>query len=248
VREALDVAVDRERIINEVLGGFGTPLIGPLPSSFEAEYLSSEERLVRGRALLAEDGWERNEAGELRRGKNGEEVLSLTIKTGNAPELQSAARIVKESWEALGAAVSLELYEASDLQQNVIRPREYEAVFFGLVIQREPDLFAFWHSSQRNDPGLNIALYTNITTDSVLAKTRHTNDRREREELFLQFAHELSLDTPAVFTHTPNFVYLHPKDLRGLPHIPIVVPSDRFVNVHEWYRDTERVWPLFIQN
>ena len=62
-----------------------------------------------------------------------------------------------------------------DLKQNVIRPRKYGSLLFGEVIGRDLDLFAFWHSSQRNDPGLNIAMYANPKADSLLETARASN-------------------------------------------------------------------------
>lgn len=248
VRQALDTAIDRTRIVNEVMGGYGTPLVGPLPSSYETNTASHAENIASAKEILIADKWTwSDEVRAWRKGAKNEQTLTITLKTGNTRELSDAAKIVKENWEELGAQVSLELYEASDLQQNVLRGREYEAVYFGLIIPREPDMFAFWHSSQRNDPGLNISLYTNSVVDDLLSKIRKTSEQDEREALSLKFETEIKNDVPAIFTHTPNFVYLAPTDLHGLPHTDIVVPSDRFTNVQEWYRTTERVWPIFIK-
>ena len=59
--------------------------------------------------------------------------------------------MVSGTWRALGADVEIKIFEAGDLNQNVIRPRKYDALLFGEIVGRDTDLFAFWHSSQRND-------------------------------------------------------------------------------------------------
>jgi peptide/nickel transport system substrate-binding protein len=51
---------------------------------------------------------------------------------------------------------------------QIIRNRDYEALFFGQIINHESDLYSFWHSSQRTDPGLNIAMYNNKKVDNML--------------------------------------------------------------------------------
>jgi len=87
---------------------------------------------------------------------------------------------------------------------------------FGEVIGRELDLFAFWHSSQRLDPGLNVAGYANTTADNALEALRQTNEPSKRTQLLSTFSAELSRDIPAVFLYAPDFVYSIPKDIQGL--------------------------------
>ena len=67
----------------------------------------------------------------------------ITIRTSNVPELKNVASAVKVDWEKLGIRVDIELYEPGDLSQNVIRPRKYEALLYGMVIGRDQDLYAF---------------------------------------------------------------------------------------------------------
>src|SRR6202044_2542956 len=100
--------------------------------------------------------------------------------TGNVPELRAAAQYLQETWARVGAKVDIQIYDQGDLSENVIRPRKYDALLFGEVIGRELDLFAFWDSSQRNDPGLNIAMYANSTADAALEDMRTTTDPTEQ--------------------------------------------------------------------
>ena len=154
---------------------------------------------------------------------------------------------MKADWEKLGISVDIELYEPGDLNQNVIRPRKYDALLFGEVIGRELDLFAFWDSSQRTDPGLNIALYANSTADNILEQLRTTGDDATRAKLYSQFEAQLNADIPAIFLYAPDFVYIVPKDIAGLDLGFIETPSDRFLSVTSWHRATDRVWPVFAQ-
>ncbi len=146
------------------------------------------------------------------------------------------------------AEVTLNFFDTGDLNQNVIRPRNYDALFFGEVIGRDLDLFAFWHSSQRNDPGLNVAFYTNITADKLLDEARTLSSREERIEKYWAFADAVEKDTPAVFVYSPDFIYVLPKAIHGSNITSVSIPSDRFLNVHEWYIDTDRVWNVFVKN
>ncbi|MEI6864103.1 MAG: hypothetical protein WCK46_01895, partial [Candidatus Adlerbacteria bacterium] len=173
------------------------------------------------------------------------ETLEFSLATGNVPELRAAAEYLRMTWEKVGARVDIQMYDQGDLSQNVIRPRKYDALLFGEVVGRELDLFAFWDSSQRNDPGLNIALYANATADTILEQLRQTSDDAKRAALYEKFNAELKKDIPAIFLYAPDFVYIVPKDLAGVDLGFVETPSDRFLSITAWHKETDHVWPPF---
>jgi len=149
-------------------------------------------------------------------------------------------------WEKIGAKVDVKIFETGDLTQNVIRPRKYDALLFGEIVGRDPDPFAFWHSSQRNDPGLNVALYTNIKADKLLEEARGAQDEAKRADKYKEFQEEVSKDIPAIFLFSPKFIYVIPKNLKGTDEMEsVTVPSERFSMIHKWYKSTDKVWKIF---
>ena len=256
VRKALDVALDKKRIINEVLGGYGTTIESPLPPGIlppkeldeEEQELLKLSQKKRAIDILERNDWEINDESGLWEKKTDEglERLEFSISTANIPELKAVAEIVREEWEAIGARVDVKVFETGDLNQNVIRPRKYDALLFGEIVGRELDLFAFWHSSQRNDPGLNIALYANITVDSLLEEARTIRNQEERLQKFIEFEEEISNDIPAVFMYAPDFVYVIPQNVQGIELGSVTTPSERFLNIHEWHINTDSVWNFFV--
>lgn len=254
VRSALSVALDKERIVSQVLDGYGITLESPiLPSA--KEYVGTDvsgdipvSRRKQAIDILTKSGWSVNETSGVweKKTKEGTLRLSFSLSTSNAPELKAVADIVKEEWEAIGAEIAVKVFDTGDLNQNVIRPRKYDALLFGEIVGRELDLFAFWHSSQRNDPGLNIALYANITADKLLEDIRTVTNKDERLEKLRAFEEELMTDVPAVFIYAPDFIYIEPEHVSGIRLHTITGPSDRFLNVHEWYIHTDRVWEIFV--
>ncbi len=253
VRQALDLAVDKPAIVSSVLGGHGSTIDGPLPPtsvSASSGGASEKDRLAQAKALLQNDGWKPGPDGILAKtvtvgSKKQALKLQFSLATSNAPELKATAQMVAADWHALGAQVDLQFFDQSDLSVSVIRPRKYDALLFGLVVGSDLDLYAFWDSSQRNDPGLNIALYANADVDKKLEALRTVTDSVLRIQKAADVANEIASDTPAVFLYAPYFIYVTPPSLEGLTLGTISSPSDRFDDVDQWYLAKEQVWPIF---
>lgn len=250
VRKALSIALDRQALVNSVLGGYATALMGPVPPGGivkQTPIPTSTDRIKDAAAILTSGGWSYD--GTTRVWKNAgtkQSLDSITLRTSNVAELKNVATVAKETWEKLGIPVSIELYEPGDLSQNVIRPRSYEALLYGMVIGRDQDLYAFWDSQERNDPGLNIALYANKTVDSLLEDARVSSDEETRTADLQKIEDAVAADFPAAFLYTPDFTYSVPSDLKGVTLPQMIVPADRFATVANWYRDTDAVWPFFV--
>jgi len=255
VRNALNTAVNRDLLVQNVLDGYGSKIDSPIPPSIvpftqisetDSEIKTNLGNIESAKEILSEGGFKPNEKGIMQRETtNGVEVLSFSISTSNVPELVAAAEDVIESWKAIGAEVTLKVFDPNDFNQNVIRPRNYDAILFGEIIGRDLDFYAFWHSSQRNDPGLNIADYANIDVDAVLESARQLDNSPERIEKFRIFAKEIQNDVPAVFLYSPNFIYVIPEKLKGEVPKNIETPSERFLSVYNWYLETDKVWRIF---
>lgn len=242
VTEALDMAVDKERIITEVLSGYGIPIDSPLPIKAESVYNPE-----KAQELLIKAGWVRNTETNTFEKKNGKEVtrLSFSIATSDTPELKKAAEIITENLRTIGVQVELRVYDIGMLNQEIIRTRSYEALFFGQIVGNEPNLFAFWHSSQRNDPGLNVGLYTNAKGDAILEDTVSLIDHDKRKAKYQEFVSLWKIDRPAVFVYAPLFTYIVDERNQELPLSEINIASDRFLDVYTWYVESERIWKIF---
>lgn len=274
VRRALEAALDKNEIVQEVLGGRGRVLDGPippemlkgaslaLPHPLGTALRSSGEANAQfessARSILTGSGWTYQEAqtGSASRTPGGiwtkstgksasPKTLSFTLATADNAELVATGKGLVAAWKKIGVQVDLQIYPLAELNTDVIRPRSYDALLFGEVEGPELDLYAFWHSSQRNDPGLNLALYANPKTDAILAQARATIDDGERAKLYEQFAALLASDNPAIFLYAPNFLYIVPSKLKGVALGSLSTPADRFQSVYEWYTDSQQVWKIF---
>lgn len=168
--------------------------------------------------------------------------LKFTISTVNQPVLIKVAEALKTQWQKLGVEIEVKSYDISILEREVIKPREYEILLFGEVLGAVPDPYPFWHSTQKIDPGLNLALYENKDCDKLLKETRETLDENARREKLQNFQETLIKDAPAVFLYNPDYFYLTSGEVKGVKAKIIVDPSKRFSGVENWYLKTRRIW------
>lgn len=258
VRQALNMATDRDVVIKEVLGGYGTAITSPLPSGFMTALSTSTTstaptadhatNIAAARALLIKNGWALNNKNIFeKKTKTGTTTLAFSISTPNSPDLTATANILKQQWAAIGASVSIKVFELSDFNQNVIETRGYDAILFGESISNGVDLYAFWHSSQRNAPGLNIAMYVNSQTDKLLEAARAETDIHQQLTDYAAFSNAIQNDVPAVFLYSPDFIYVIPDKLHGVQIGSVTSPANRWNGVKDWYTDTENIWKFFIR-
>lgn len=248
---AIENSIDKQRIIERVLGGYGESIQGPVPPRNTTTTKNPWTEAVRTttQATLERNGWIMNpETGIREKTIDGKLTsLSFTLATNNTPDLQNVAEMVREDLASIGVSLDVQYYETGVLDQDVIRPRAFEMLLFGQIVEHESNLFAFWHSSQRNDPGLNITLYSNTAVDRNLSAILTELDTQKRSVLVDAVHTQITKDKPALFLYTPDFVYLTHNAIRNIRLGTITRPSDRFNQVHTWYLATDRVWPVFLK-
>lgn len=245
VRTALSLAIDRKGLVETELGGYAQAINGPLPSMKDSlsTQFTHQELLDQAKQTLLAQKWSYSSSTKM--WTKGKETLHFTLKTVNLPELKTIAAVAQRNWEELGVPVSLEFYTPGELAQSVIRPRAFEALLFGEVTGPNPDLFAFWHSTGRTDPGLNIAGYSDKTVDALLIKAQSAKDSATREAAVTAAGGKIRDAYAAAFTHAPYFIYAAPSGVYGVSLTTVTSPSDRFNGVNGWYRNSELVWPYF---
>lgn len=242
VREALAYAIDRNEIIREVLNGRGVEIYSPfLPDmkEFENEIEKYDYNPEKAGEILDENGWELGE-GEIR--ENGGVELEIEIFTTDWSELAQTADILAEQWKKIGVSVGVNVLAISDLQQNYIRPREYDSLLFGQALSFNPDPYFFWHSTQKKDPGLNLALFDDENADKLLSEAREELDEGKRIEKYKEFQKILADEMPAIFLYSPYYLYPVNKKVKGIEMEGVNNPSWRFADVNKWYVKTKRVW------
>jgi peptide/nickel transport system substrate-binding protein len=283
VREALALAIDKRKILDQALQLEGEIIQGPLlPVTID----QSEQRPydpTKANELLEESGWEKistedyinklnadlkpaeeeteTENTEIQSGENTTpelteeekampffrqnskgEILSLNITTVNQTENITAANLIKDLWKELGIKTSVEVVEGNRISRDVIKPRNYEVLLFGIIVGSNADPYPFWHSSQAQDPGLNLSGLSNREVDKLLEEAKKTNEEEKLKEIYQQFQKIIESEIPAIFLYSPTYTYAVDQKVKGINLDRVVLPSDRFNNIQDWYIKTKRVF------
>ena len=251
VRQALALAVNKDRIVNDVLLGYGHPVDGPISGLLTHSGTTTETRgdLAGAQKILDNAGWKRASSTNLYtktdKKKKTTTPLTFSITVPDVPELKHTAELLKEDWALLGADVEVKVFEIGTFGSEVLAQRKYDILLYG-IIGRSSDPYPYWHSSQRNAPGANIAMYTNRIADDLLEKIRKTSNTDARNTLLEKFESTVLDDMPAVFIYSPDFLYATSPDVHGMTTETVSVESERFLGIADWYINSEQVWKFLV--
>lgn len=168
--------------------------------------------------------------------------LELNLTTLNKFPLAEIVEILKNQLEAAGIKIELKKVSLAELQTDVLAKRNFEMFLFGQSFGQIPDPFSFWHSSQKEYPGLNITNYQSKKGDILLIKIRESLTNKERRKNLEKFQKIILNDTPAIFLVQNYSFYVFSPKLKGFSLKKIVSLSDRFTEIENWHLKTKRKW------
>ena len=259
VRQALSLAINKTELIEKIINNQGTEINSPLPyfvfskDDPGASYSEPAQDfdIEKAKNILESNGWSSTENGTtslpvrqkaVKTGKEQETLtLEISLVTVDWPELVATANYLKSSWENIGVKTDIIIKQPTEAQE-LIRARQYQALLFGQILGADPDPFAFWHSSQTKDPGLNLALYANSDADKLLETIRRETDPQKKIAEFDQFNKLVTQDLPAIFLYSPIYLYPTSPRIKGIELNNSNSPSARFVGIEKWYTKTKRHW------
>jgi peptide/nickel transport system substrate-binding protein len=242
VRQALAFATDKQKIIGEAANGNATVVDSPILPGFWGHLPDIKKYqldFVAARETLNRAGWKDvDQDGVMEKDKSR---LAFTLSFKDDPIQQKIADILKSNWSAIGATVTLNPIASDKLVDEIIRPRNYEALIFGQNLGGDSDPYVYWHSSQIQDPGLALSVIADKDIDNNLEMARLSSDINKSIGYYHKFQIAFANLVPAVLLYQPHFVYLVDAKVRGVTsEINLSDPADRFLNVTEWYIKSRR--------
>ena len=239
IRKALNIAVDRESIVEGVLDGYGTVSttgLEKMPWLNEETIIKEDGKVDEAKAILKEGGWEdTNSDGTI--DKDGVEAEFKLLYTDGKYRQEIGLAFVEVAKE-LGIKVNLEM----KTWDNIVGEIHSEAVLFGFGSGDPSELYNLYSSKAAGGgiPWDNAGYYKNETVDSYIDKAFAS----ENEEEALDFWKKAQWDGTTGFSNkgdatyawlvNVNHVYIMSEDLDI--GTPVVQPHGGriFDNVTEW--------------
>jgi len=244
IRRALALGIDKNKVINEALDDYANLIDGPILPDFPGyDEIASGGRIYYDRdaavKILVDAGWLLKDGNKFRTNKKNEH-LKVSFTTIEKDQNIKAANEIKSNWEDIGFEVELKIVPAGSITKDVIDGRNYEAFLYGEMYGPDLDPYAYWHTSALKYPGLNLAQYSNLKTDTVLEQARQTSDKLIRQKKYEEFQSLLLEDYPAIFLWQPKYAYFIDKKVKGMDITTLLTPSDRLKYILSAYINTKR--------
>lgn len=234
VRNALELATDQPALIAQ-LHDRVQPVTGPLLSGqlgYDPALRQAPTNLAEAKVLLDQAGWTLNASGH-RVNKDGQE-LKLQLVTLSSGDFPAVAQTLMSQWAKIGVSFNSQLVRPEDIQQNVIIPRAYDVLLYELAIGNDPDVYAYWHSSQANDRGFNLSEYKSPQVDDALDSARSRSDPALRAAKYHTFTQRWLADVPAIGLYRPSLTYIQTKGVTSFGARNLTDPIDRYANIRDW--------------
>lgn len=201
-----------------------------------SEKIKVEEEIkkeIEGNLQAAQTFYRKNKSGD---------ILEIDLVTLKNKEYEQAVGLIAGFWETIGVKTNIKLVEMKDFSRDVLKNRSYDVLLYGEIIGADPDPYPFWHSSQINYPGFNLAKYVNRSVDAVIEKIRGGVSEEEQINLYRKYQETLLSELPAIFLYMPTYTYATYNDIKGIVASRISYPSDRLNGVVNWYIKTKKRW------
>ncbi len=227
VRQAVNYAINKEAIVNELLKGTGVLAKGPLPPvvwGYTEDVMQYDYNPERAKELLAQAGY-----------PNGFKVTFWVPESGSGmqqPKAMGAA--IQADLRAVGIEAEIQTFEWGTYLDKVLGDPEQLPELFQLSWigdNGDPDNFLYILLSGDAWPpaGFNLGYYKNEEVDALLREARRINDRAQRERLYQQALKLLVEDAPWAWVDHETQIVAMKNFIRGFKLHPTGV--FRFHNV-----------------
>jgi peptide/nickel transport system substrate-binding protein len=217
IREKFFKILDRESIVkNSNL--LADPVYGILATDIEKKYVTASEGLA---------------------------TTTINIKYPDTKQNQLIINQVKQNLEINGFTVNLKNESQAEILSS-IKNRDYDVLFYTLEIESPATLYPFWHSSQRNAPGLNITGYTSKNMDDNLDKIKKSTSTESVKERLAEIDKEINQEYPYIPLYSIKKNIFINKEISKNIKIPEYIYNNKNLSadIINWYKDKEKIWPV----
>jgi peptide/nickel transport system substrate-binding protein len=195
VRQALSHAVNKQEIVDLVLGSLGQVAVAPLPPSLPGFDPALQEHALGydpGKAgeLLAAAGFERTDSGSWQR--DGQ-PLQGRLLTSTRPPNETIATLIQSHLQAIGVPIEIQQLDSKAVMDATAEGQ------FDLLLWRydwnDPDALNIFLSGSRIG-STNRVGYGNPVVDALLEEAAHELDEEARQALYVEAQEVILQEAP----------------------------------------------------
>jgi peptide/nickel transport system substrate-binding protein len=207
VRRAVDLALDRDRIVRAALAGYGTPASGPVPpdNPFARSTVPAHDP-QRADSLLDAAGWRRGRDGVRTRDGRTFAVDLLTVGSGD----NALEQLVQADLAQRGIRVAIRQVELGRFLAEARAPvKQFDFLVAGIPGDLSLSYVGAMFDSRQAGGALDYANYHNSVLDSLFSHTRDARSPDETRNAWLSLQDELSRELPVAWIY-------HSRGLQGI--------------------------------
>jgi len=230
VRKALSFAIDRERIVEDFLYGFGSVAKGPIPPAswaHDAQILPDSYNPERSKQMLTKAGWVDSNGDGIREKDGVNLEFEIITKKGDSVR-ENSLIMLRENFCAIGAKVECSVAEFSSMIEQVRSGNfdSYLRVYSARMNVNPSALYASGPSSR-----FNYGNYSSKLVDALLKSALAETDRKKSAQLWHKFELAIVYDPPAAFLYYPHTIVGVSERIHNVkPHV-----LSSYNNIREWW-------------
>lgn len=200
--------------------------------------------LDEAKALIEKAGFKYNDNGKILN-KDGVPVILNAVVQKRDVITRTAERFVEEL-KKIGFEVNLNIYDESqttaDFFTTVVRPRDYDILFYEVDLGVSADPFVYYSSTQASTGGWNFSNYSNGLVDDALLSAHTTTNMNTRKAKYEYFLKAWVSDVPAIGLYQSSLKYYYSQNVDIYSeNLQMTDVLDRFNDVRYWASEKRSV-------
>lgn len=229
VRQALTMAIDRKRIIQQNLNGLGIETNGTFyrfSPSYDDAIQPWPYDVQKAKSLLEQEGWyDHNGDGIIDKEIDGKSTpfrFRLTYYVKNSSS-KAICEYIAIALKDVGIDVELNGVDIADVTA-VFEEKNFDALNLAWVLGTPPeDPKQLWSSSGATQQGSSNAVgFANQHADQIIDALQYESNPEKRIALYHQFSQILHDEAPYTFLYVPKSILLYREYVRN-----VFIPAER---------------------
>lgn len=172
--------------------------------------------------------------GKYRINKNGNHVTFSLTYLKSFDYLENVTASLVKQWQEMGIEIITNPLDPDQFRE-ALRTHNYELILLPQHLGYNLDSYPYFHLSQVNEGGFNVAGWKNLKASVLLEEIRSTHDAEKRVDSLSQLRDIFIEDVPAIMLFTPKYTWLVDKRIKNVNVNHMAVLSDRYSLMNTFY-------------